>query len=245
MRTSQSDLLERAFMKLGALDRLDPDERAGLQGAFRPPRRIARGEEIAAQGPSPPVSTAILDGFAARVTTLEDGGEQISEIIVPGDFADLHSFLLRHMDHSVVALSACVVSTVAHRDLRRLTDRFRHLTRVLWASTLADAAIHRQWIVGMGRRDALGQLAHLLCELLVRLSVVGLVDGDYALPLHQARIGDVLGRSRSNVNATLQELQSRGLLTWTRQRVRVLDWEGLVRLADFDERYLQLKPVAL
>lgn len=236
-------MLERVFMKLEARDRLDAEERKSLYDVFRPPRRFAPGEEITAQGRGPAMSTAVLDGFAARVTTLANGAQQISEITIPGDFADLHSFLLRDMDHSVVALTECVVSTAAHPDLMRLTNRFSHLTRMLWFSTLVDAAIHRQWIVGMGRRDAPGQLAHLICELLVRLSVVGLVeDQAFAFPPHQGLVADMLGRSRSNVNVTAQELQARGLLTWSRQRIQVLDWQGLVQLADFDARYLQLTP---
>src|SRR4051794_39232077 len=138
------------------------------------------------QGSSPQESTLLLEGLTARANTLYDGAQQITALHIPGDFVDLHSFLLRTMDHSVVALTDCRVASLSHQRLRTLTSRFPHLARLFWLSTLLDAAIHRQWIVGLGRRDALSHCAHLLCEMSLRLSVVGLCcDHTYELDLHQ------------------------------------------------------------
>lgn len=236
------DLIARVFMKLEARDRFDPEERDALRQAFGQPQTCGPGEEIVAQGERPFESTAILDGFAAPLSTLESGTQQISEINIPGDFADLQSFLLRHMDHSVVALSPCTFVKVPHRELMSITPRFPHLTRMLWFSTLVDAAIHRQWIVGMGRRDAISHLAHLVCELCIRLSLVGLAeDHAFELPVNQGQLADMLGRSRSHVNANLQQLRALDLLAWTGSRVEVLNWPKLRALAEFDEAYLQLE----
>ena len=109
-----------------------------------------------------------------------------------GDLVDLHSFLLKVMDHGVVTLTPCQIARVPHSALRRISEQHAHLTRLLWLDTLIDAAIHRQWIVGMGRRSGLGRFAHLLCEMCLRLESVGQVqDGGFLLPLTQHELGDV------------------------------------------------------
>ena len=234
-------MLDALFKKLDLRDRLQPDERAELIEAMSPPRRYGVGQEMVTQGSSPRESTLLLDGLTARANTLYDGGQQITALHIAGDFVDLHSFLLRTMDHSVVALTDCRVTTVPHERLRRLTERRPHLARLLWLSTLLDAAIHRQWIVGLGRRDAISHAAHLLCEMSLRLSVVGLSqDHTYELDLHQGELANVLGRSRATVNAALQAMRAKGIIAWQGSTVRILDWDALAKLAEFDPTYLQL-----
>jgi CRP-like cAMP-binding protein len=235
-------MFERFVRKMELRDRLHPEERDGLVASGTGMRHIPVGQEMVRQGSSPDASTLLLNGLTGRATTLQDGSQQITALHIPGDFVDLHSFLLRRMDHSVVALTDCAVTTVPHTRLRDLTSRYPHLGRLLWLSTLLDAAIHRQWLVGLGRREALGQFAHLLCEMCLRLEVVGLsADGVFDLPLNQSQMADVLGRSRATVNGALQVLRAAGFVVWNGARVEVLNWDALAELAEFDPTYLQLE----
>ena len=96
------------------------------------------------QGESPIHSTLMLSGFSARYTMLS--ARRISVVHVPGDFVDLHSLLLRPMDHSVLALTDCQVVEVPHALLREISETHPHLTRLLWTLTVIDAAIfHSGW----------------------------------------------------------------------------------------------------
>ena len=104
-----------------------------------------------------------------------------------------------------------------------------------------DAAVFRQWMVGLGRRSALSRIAHLLCELLVRLRAVELVeDHAFALPVTQAELADALGISTVHVNRVLQDLRGDNLITLHGGSVKVLDWERLKRAGEFDPTYLHL-----
>jgi CRP-like cAMP-binding protein len=106
-----------------------------------------------------------------------------------------------------------------------------------------DAAIFRQWLIAAGRRAVEAQLAHLLCEIWTRLSVVKLVDGySFQLPLNQTDISDVMGLSLVHVNRTIQALRRRGLIEWSGPSVRILDSHQLQLLAEFDPTHLQLRP---
>jgi len=233
--------VDALYDKLVRRDDVSAQEKAVLRDVLGPSTLVAAGNDLVREGGWPDVSTVLVSGFAARYTTLADGGRQITELNVAGDFVDLHSFLIREMDHGVVALTNCVIRTVPHRALRHLTEAFPHLTRLLWLDTLVDAAIHRQWIASMGRRTALAHLAHLLCETYLRLEVVGLAaERAFDFPLPQSVLADVLGLSTVHVNRLVAELRSLEVVNWTQPRVVILDWDRLAGIAEFDPTYLRL-----
>jgi CRP-like cAMP-binding protein len=160
---------------------------------------------------------------------------------VPGDFVDLHAFLLKVMDHSVVALTECEAIFVPHTELLRISEQSPHLARLLWLSTLIDGAIQRAWIASMGRRSPLAHISHLLCEMYLRLKVTGLVESesfDFAIP--QSDLADIMGLSIVHVSRTLKALRETQFVEWDGKQVRMLDYGSLADLADFDPTYLNL-----
>jgi CRP-like cAMP-binding protein len=111
----------------------------------------------------------------------------------------------------------------------------------MWLSTLVDAAILRQWLVGSGKRSALEQTAHLFCELFVRLELTGRTEGrTFIFPLSQVELADCLGVSAVHANRVLQELRSTEVLAWRGRHVEIRDWKALTALAEFDPVYLNL-----
>jgi CRP-like cAMP-binding protein len=235
-------VIQPLFDKLARRDDLTPEEGAALRDVVGPARTVEAGVDIVVEHDRPGHSTLLVSGFCARYTTLADGGRQITEINITGDFVDLHSFLMKQMDHGVVTLSGCVIAPAPHARLREVTEAHPHVARLLWLDTVVDAAIHRQWIACMGRRTASAHLAHLLCELYKRLEVVGLAGNCvFDLPLTQAILGDTLGLSTVHVNRLISELRQLEILCWSQGRVEILDWDRLAALAEFDPRYLRLQ----
>jgi CRP-like cAMP-binding protein len=227
--------------KLSLRDQLPTEERRMLERVAVRVREVARDQDIIHDGQRVTESTLLLDGMAARYKMLGGGRRQISALHIPGDFVDLHSFLLKTLDHGVIALTACTIAQVPHETLREITETSPHLTRMLWLSTLIDAAIHREWITNMGRRAALERTAHLLCELYKRLEAIGRADGwSFRLPLTQAELGDALGLSLVHVNRVVQALRTQNLVTWEGRVLTILDWERLCTMAEFDSTYLHL-----
>ena len=72
----------------------------------------------------------VTSGFAARSQSLRSGERQITAVHVPGDFVDLHSMMLKVMDHSVVALGPCKVAFIPHEKIREVTEKSPHLARM-------------------------------------------------------------------------------------------------------------------
>jgi CRP-like cAMP-binding protein len=233
--------LEPLFRRLRLRDNIDEDERAALAEVLSEARAIPAGTDLVREGDRPGRSTLVLSGLTCRYSSLASGKRQITAIHIPGDFVDLHSFLIKTMDHAVATLTPCIVSYAPHEGLERITERFPHLGRLLWLLTLIDASIHRQWLVTMGAYPALNRTAHLLCELFARLTFDSVQVADsLTLPITQADLGDTLGLSTVHTNRVIQELRSRGLIQWQGQEIRMLNWQGLSDLAQFDPLYLHL-----
>lgn len=228
--------------KLERRDVLSDDERQALLDAAGATETFAAGTDMVREGDRPGRSILIASGFSIRYRVLGEGQRQITAVHLAGDFVDLHSFLLKEMDHAVGALSHCRVVTFPHANLKLITERYPHLTRLLWLMTLLDSAIHREWLVAMGRRSAIEQMAHLVCEIFTRLQVINLAElnEETVLPINQSELGDMLGLSTVHVNRTLQQLRASGLISWQGQSVRILNWQRLAEIAEFDTAYLHL-----
>jgi CRP-like cAMP-binding protein len=234
-------LLERLFLKLRQRDDLADFEQQALIGAVSEVRIADEGQTLVRAGDQLNASTVLLEGVVGRVRDLSDGRRQIIELHIPGDFFDLHAFLLKKLDHDVEALTPIRTATMPHDRLKVITERWPHLSRLLWTSTLLDAAIHREKILSIGRRSAISRLAHLLCELHVRLKVVDLVqDNSYPLALTQSQIADAAGLTQVHVNRTLKELRDQEIVTVRGGMVTIKNWGALVDIAEFTDDYLYL-----
>lgn len=217
----------------------DRDALAALIGEGR---AVSAGRVLVEEGSRPQLSMLLLSGFVGRVSILNEGGRQISGLNVPGDFVDLHSLLLKKMDHSLVALTDVVVATISHVDLRLICEARPQLMRALWRETVIDGAINREWLLAQGRMAAAERLAHLFCELYVRLKAVGLAaDYRFDLPITQSDAADMLGITPVHVNRSLKTLRKQGLLEWRGGPAVIHDWRTLTQLAQFDLTYLQAR----
>lgn len=219
---------------------LSPDEERALRGVFSEVVEFGADHDIVRMHDRMTQSHLLLEGWAFRYIALGDGRRQIVAIHVPGDFVDLHSFPLQVIDHSVATFSRCRVALAPHSRLREVTQAHPHLSRLLWLSTLIDAAVHRQWLAG-GQRSAVERAAHLLCELYVRLETVGLAkDLTFAMPMSQIEFADALSISSVHTNRVLHKLRDEGAASWQQREVAILDWQRLASLAEFDPTYLNL-----
>jgi CRP-like cAMP-binding protein len=222
-----------------ARDDLTEFDLAALRGLFTRSETFARKAELIVEDAQPTTSMLLVKGFVARYRYGDKGERQLSAIHVPGDFIDLHGFLLRRMDHGIVALTGCKILRAPHARLAVLSAEQPHLTRLLWMCTVIDAAIHRAWIVAGSRSTAVAHIAHFLCELNYRLGIVGLSDGRrFSLPITQQDCADLLGRSLVHVNRGLRQLKALGFLDWSGGVVTLLKPQVLVDMAEFDPTYL-------
>lgn len=226
--------------KLEAFGPLSEDDRLLLDSVVCEPRQAAPRTDLIREGDAPSNVHLILEGFACRYKIIPDGTRQIVAYLVPGDFCDLHVFILKAMDHSIATLSRCKVIDIPRPRVLELTER-PALARALWWATLVDEATLREWLVNIGTREAPERIAHLLCELHLRLKTVGLANGNsYELPVTQGELGDTVGLSTVHVNRSLQKLRDAELITLKGKHLVILDAKRLGEFSGFNPNYLHL-----
>jgi CRP-like cAMP-binding protein len=232
-------MIDKLLLKLRRFDMVSAEEEQALRGAMAGTATYRRGKAIVRAKEEQETSKVLIDGFVYRYKDLKDGARQTLQIAVPGDFIDLHSLLLKQIDHDMAGFTDCTIALLPHDRLRALIDDHPHLGRVLWLTTVVDAAIHREWMVSLGRRSAFSRLAHIFCELQVRLTAAGSAEhGTYELPLTQNDLAEMLGLTAVHVNRMLRQLRERRMLTFRKAVVEITDWDALVRAAEFDPFYL-------
>lgn len=237
-----SPLSHPLLRKLETIVALSAEERQALEGVAGTVRHVAADHDILRDGDRPGECCLMLEGFACRYKLTRAGKRQIFSFHIAGDIPDLHSLHLSVMDHSLGTLTPSRLAFIPHDAIRDLAARFPRLGAAFWRDTLIDAAAFREWMLGLGRREAYARIAHLLCELFVRLEAVGLARaGAFDLPITQAELGDALGLSTVHVNRTLQELRRDGLIATRGATVAVRDWDRLKAAGEFDPAYLHLR----
>jgi CRP-like cAMP-binding protein len=225
---------------------ISSEEERAIRNSVAETRTVAADHVLIRSGEELNSCFVLLDGWLARSKDLSGGERQYSEIHVAGDFADLHGFTLKRLDHDVLTLSRCVLGVVPHARLQDIGERHPRLARIYWQSTNIDAAITRELVLSLGQRSALSRMAHLFCELHMRLDAVGRAEPrGYDFPLTQRELSEYLGLTVVHANRTLQELRRRRLLELENRRLTILDRPGLEGVAQFDPAYLYLDRVEL
>jgi CRP-like cAMP-binding protein len=208
-------------------------------------REVEARTDIIQEGDKPSDVHLVMSGFACRYKVLPGGKRNIMAYLIPGDFCDLHVFVLNEMDHSLATLSPCRVVAIPRARILQLLER-PAIAKAFWIAALVDEATLREWLVNIGSRPAEERIAHLLCEMLLRLRAVGLANGDrYELPLTQTDLADTMGMSSVHMNRVLQQLRSEKLIEFQQHNLVILDFERLRKFGNFNPNYLHLTQRAL
>lgn len=200
---------------------------------------IEARRDLLREGDAPRCLYLIVEGWGYHYRTLRDGRLQIVDFAIPGDLCDLNLFILDRMDHAIGALTELRVAEVGRELLRRIITNHPNITTALWWQELVSKSIHREWIVNVGQRNALERIAHLCCEMFLRLKSVGLTDGfSCHFPPTQRDLGDATGLTSVHVNRTLQELRREGLIILEGKTLTIPDMRALQRAGLFNPAYL-------
>jgi len=234
--------LDRVVRRLETRVRLDPEDRAAIHALPIQNRTMDPAAYMVREGEKVEHCILLLTGFAYRHKITGDGQRQIMAVHMPGEFLDLQNSLLEVADHNVQALTRCEVASVPVSALRKLSGDRPRVGQAMWIDTLVDAAIFREWIVNVGRRDSISRLSHLLCEIALRLEEAGLaVDHRYELPMTQEQLADCTGLTPVHVNRVLKELGRMGLINRDKRSVEIVEWDRLQQIGDFNTRYLHFE----
>ncbi|WP_447044089.1 Crp/Fnr family transcriptional regulator [Vreelandella sp. H-I2] len=225
--------------KLESIFSLSEEEKQAIKDLPIKIKEHKAHQSIVNIGDRPSHCCIVLEGFAYVYKDTIQGKRQILALHIPGDMPDLQSLHLQVLDINIASLSSCKLGYIEHDDLRRLCESYPRLTAAFWRETLVQASIYREWLVNNGQREGYARIAHLICELMVRLKAVDLVKGNkFAMPASQAELADATGMTPVHMNRVLQALRGDGLLVADRNDVAISDWEALKVAGEFEPLYL-------
>lgn len=216
----------------------DEDERL-MDAACASQREYPARRDLIREGDKPGPVFVMLEGWACRYKLLPEGGRQITALLMPGDFCDMHVAVLEEMDHSIATITAARVAMIPRSTMEDLINSRPTITRAFWRTQLVDESVLRAWMVCMGRRTSIQRVAHLLSELCLRAQIVGLATRERCeLPVSQIVLADALGLTPVHVNRVLRWFRNRGIVEKHSRRLVIVDLGQLVVVAEFDENYL-------
>ena len=217
------------------------DATTRLSSAVSGERRIAGKRDIRRSGAHDDGLVVLLEGWACRYRLFCDGRRHISMIFLPGDLCNPAALYGPGETSGIGALSACRVLDI---DIDRLGDDARacpSVTDGLAMLAARENAVLTERTVSVGRRAAIERVAHLLCELSLRLALAGHGSSSgFRLAMTQEDMADTLGLTGVHVNRMLHSLRADGLIDIVDRHVKIKDWAGLCATAMFDDAYLGL-----
>lgn len=234
--------MDRFVAKLRSRQALSDHDETLLRQAGWVQRRYNRHEVIVRAGEPLDEAHLLLSGFTARAQHDTSDNRQIVGIGVAGDLLDIHGVILGRLDQDLIALSACEVASVSHAKVKELTRESAELQKTFWLQAAIDYSIHCAWIHALGSKRGTAKIAHIFCEMQLRLGVVGIATQmGFPLPLSQQELADYSGMTHVHLNRCLRQLREAGLVSFAQGWAKVHDWEALKKLARFDEAYLNLR----
>lgn len=224
---------------LGRLRHLMSDEeKTLLESMVERTEWLDKSVRLVARGADCDYSTMLIDGFMLRTLDSPDQRHAVS-FHVPGDFVDLHAYALTRLDHNLDTVGRVKVGYVPHAALDAVLRDRPHLARLLWFSTLLDAAMHREWIVTLEQLTVPRRIAHIVAEIWRRLGMVGLGRSDgFDTPLTQTDIAEMSGATPVHTNRALRDLRRQDILVFERGRITIPDRASLEEFAQFTPDYL-------
>ena len=237
--------LDIFLRKLLSHSPLPAEDQAAIAALPHSVRHLEPNSYILREGERSGVCPILCAGFAYRQKSTQEGGRQIVALKIPGDALDFQSLYVRTIDHNLQALTTVDLVIVALSDFEKLIANRPAIARAIIVDILIEASIGREWLLNLGRRNALSRLAHLLCELHYRLLDTksdGLDARD--VPMTQEQLADLLGLTPVHINRTLKELERRGAVARHGRGVRLGAIATLRPLADFSDTYLHRSNLA-
>ena len=108
------ECLIRTLERFGSLAET---ERSVVQGLELVAKQVEADQDLAREGKQPAQCLLLLEGWACRYKTLEDGRRQITAFHIPGDLCDPACLHLDRLDQSTCTLTPARVASVPHAAL--------------------------------------------------------------------------------------------------------------------------------
>jgi CRP/FNR family transcriptional regulator len=172
----------------------------------------------------------VVRGSVRLYKLLTDGRRQVTGFLFPGDFLGIA--LHDTYAYSAEAIEPVQLCRFPRKKLEALLAELPRLERKLLGTTAHELAAAQEQIVLLGRKSAKERLASFLVSLSERALKRRRPASALDIPMTRTDMADYLGLTTETVSRTLTQMrQAKIIATTRRNRIDILDPEGLVELA--------------
>ena len=220
---------------------LTKTEQRALENAVTWSERFDSHKDLVCEADQADNLLIVIKGWAYRYICTRNGGRQLTALLVPGDIVNLNTLLFECPAYSVRTLTDVTVVALPRKQALALVDEHPGIARTFTGLAMIENAIASEWMLSLGRRSARARIAHLLCEIVVRLGDDDGNDVTVPFPLRQEQIGDALGLTTVHVNRMVRQLRAEGLIEISDRLLSIPDISALRHVGGFDPAYLHLR----
>jgi CRP/FNR family transcriptional regulator, anaerobic regulatory protein len=206
---------------------------------------LGAGADVFREGEKSDHLFTLLEGWAFRYRTLREGGRQIIQFLLPGDFIGLQQKIGSEATQGVQLLTDGRLCRFPDAALWRIHREHPSLGYdVTWIAA-HDELIVDENLVSVGRRSAMQRIAMILIHLYKRAESVGLrlSDGSIEFPVTQQHLSDALGLSLAHTNKCLRKLENAGFYELDAGRLFLRKPAALREIADYFHLPLRNRPL--
>lgn len=205
---------------------LSPEDRARVLDTART-RRFNRNDVVFHAGAPASGLHLIVEGhFAVQAAT--PGGDVVTlSVLGPNESFGEHTVFTGSgvRAATVKSLDASTTLELSRADVQRLRDERPAIDRLL-----VDLLVRQ--VSDMSARLIEALFVPSQARVLLRLLALGDQYDGSDIPISQADLAELAGVGRSTTNRTLRDAETAGLVELRRSAIKVVDREGLQRLAD-------------
>lgn len=176
----------------------------------------------------------VRTGLLAKYKTSPSGRRQIVSLRFPGDAIIPN---LAPDGYGFGAIVPTEIIAISKEVFEKALLDVPELALVCVRELRRESAILEEWLLNCGSRDTRTRVAHLLCELSVRIGA-GNWQGTFINPFTQSHLAEMTGQTSVNVNRVLSELERAGLLAREGRHFTIRDWDEFARVANYTSDYL-------
>jgi CRP/FNR family transcriptional regulator, anaerobic regulatory protein len=210
---------------------LSSDQLVRLDQLVSTRRAVSRGDALFRTGDPFSCLYAVRTGFFKTSVAAEDGREQVTGFQMAGELLGLDGISAERHNCDATALEDSTVCIIHYRELENVSRELSDLQRVFHKIMSREIVRDHGVMLLLGSMRAEERLAAFLVNLMQRLHLRGFSQSAVMLRMTREEIGSYLGLKLETVSRTFSKFQDDGLLEVKQRDIRVVNLDGLKRLA--------------
>ena len=188
---------------------------------------LKRHDTLRSQGDPVRDVYLLTDGWVGSCVDVATGTRQMVKVHLPGDLLGTPSITVRASAETLIALNRATVEVIPVHALAALFMSMPRVAAGMFLSSLKERVFLMDRLTSVARTNAVQRLSAFLVSIYERLSIAGLQEPQFQLPLSQIELADVIGITPVHANRTWAQLERTGLVRRSGKTVRLIDIEGL------------------